>query len=187
MNMPVAVILQSLNASQCLSHACAFPTSISQEQLQTRHRYQRCGCPSPLLPPLLPKPNSCHRTALGGKRALTLCYGRHQGFKFIHEWRKRSAHRTDTAKSKTQSKSKKWGGMRGGWGLGAGGLHPVPCSKASRVVPICRRFDCICRSARSVVMPHSATISTSGDQNNNQQELGRPDELKLHETVHVVA
>jgi hypothetical protein len=55
------------------------------------------------LPPLLPKPNSGHRTALGAKRAHTLCFGRHPGFKFIHEWRKRSAHRTDKAKTKTQS------------------------------------------------------------------------------------
>jgi hypothetical protein len=31
----------------------------------------RCGCPSPPPPPLLPKPSSCHRTALETKRART--------------------------------------------------------------------------------------------------------------------
>ncbi len=116
------------------------PASCSRWFVIRIKRMRVVAAPAHLLPPLPPKPNSGHRTALGAKRANTPCFGRHPGFKFIHEWRGRSAHRTDTAKTKTQSKSKskKCGGMRGGWGLGAGGRHPVPRSKASRVVPICR-------------------------------------------------
>ncbi len=138
------------------------PASCSRSFVMRIKPTRVVAAPAHPLPPLLPKPNSGHRTALGATH--TPCFGRHPGFKFIHEWQKRSARRTDRAKIKTQSKSKKWGGMRGGWRLGAGGLHPVPCSKASRVVTICRRFDCICRSARSVVMPDSATSSESGDE-----------------------
>ena len=36
----------------------------------------------------------------------------------------------------------------GGWGLGAGGLQSVPRSNTLRIVPICRRFDCIRCSVR---------------------------------------
>ena len=55
-------------------------------------------------------------------------------------------------------------GVGGEWGLGAVKLHPVPRSMLSRIVPICRRFDCIRCSMRSLVMPHSATIIASGDE-----------------------
>jgi hypothetical protein len=122
---------------------------------------------------LTPSPTSCPSQTLAiaprfRQSAHTPCFGRHPGFKFIHKWRKRSAHKTDTEKTKTQSKSDYQNHGSGvwwvGWGLEAGRLHPVPCSKASRVVPICRRFDCICRSARSVVMPNSETSSASGDE-----------------------
>jgi hypothetical protein len=124
------------------------------------HNTQRAlWLPLPTPSPLLPKPNSCHHTALGAKRAHTPCFGRHPGFKFIHEWRNSSAHRTDTAKPKTQSKSQ-WGG----WGLVLGGLHPVPRSMTSCIPPICLLFDFISCSMRSLVMPHNATIIASGDE-----------------------
>jgi len=51
-------------------------------------------------------------------------------------------------------------------GAGAGGTRhkaPVPCSMLARIVFACRRFDCISFSVRSLVMPHSATSSASGD------------------------
>ena len=54
-------------------------------------------------------------------------------------------------------------GVRGKWGLAGVKLHPVPRSMLSRIVPICRRFDCIRCSVPSLVMPHSATIIASGD------------------------
>ena len=44
------------------------------------------------------------------------------------------------------------------------GLDTVPRSKTLRIVPICRRDDCIRCSVRSLVMPHSATSSASGDE-----------------------
>jgi hypothetical protein len=122
-------------------------------------------------PPLLPKPNSCHRTTLETKRALTPCLGGHPGFKFI---------RQIVAMAEAQCAQNRHGKIKnsikiivgspgevGGWGLGAGALHPVPCSKTSGVVvtaPICRRFDCIRCSMRAVVMPHSATSIASGDE-----------------------
>ncbi len=53
------------------------------------------------------------------------------------------------------------GGVRG---LETVKLHPVPRSNTLRIVPICRRFDCIRCIMRSLVMPHSATIIASGDE-----------------------
>jgi len=80
---------------------------------------------------------------------------------FIHpDWRKRrpSAQNRDR---KTQTKSIK---MKMKMGEGDA-LHsvPVPRSNTSRIVPICRRFDFISCSVRSLVMPHSATSSARGD------------------------
>ncbi len=54
-------------------------------------------------------------------------------------------------------------GVRG-WGLRMGGLHSVSRINKIRIVPNCRRFDCIRCSVRSLVMPHSATIIARGDE-----------------------
>ena len=78
-----------------------FPTFSS---LPHKTRVVAAPSPPPSPPPAQAK-LSPHSTALEAKRAHTPCFGRHPGVKFIHEWRKRSAHRTETTKTKTQSKS----------------------------------------------------------------------------------
>ena len=140
------------------------PASFSRSFVMRTKRTRVVAAPAHPLPPLPPKPNSGHRTALGAKARAHTVFRAASRLQIHSQMAEAQCAQNRQGKNKSSIKIKQVGWDEGGWGLGAGGLHPVPCSKASRVVTICRRFDCICRSARSVVMPNSATSSASGDE-----------------------
>ncbi len=75
-----------------------------------------------------------------------------------------SAVRTEQTRQRQKLNQNQSGRGVGGRGLGSGGLHSVPRINTLRIVPSCRRFDCIRCSMRALVMPHSATSSASGDE-----------------------
>ncbi len=91
------------HAARTAAHAfCLMSKEVTPKHLLIQYRL-----PAPPNPTPSSFPTSCHRT-FWATRAHTPCFGRHPGFKFIHEWRKRCAHRADkakTKKTKTESNS----------------------------------------------------------------------------------